>query len=94
MSSQRNSPKKWTRFLVNGAALSLLSATVAGCVLEPLPPPGPPMAAVPELGYAPPAYVAPGYYAYPEYPPYYYGAYGPSVGLYYGGGGGGYRHWR
>ena len=70
-----------------GAALLLVS--LAGCVYVPEPPPA---------GPAPGAYyAAPGCcYAYPEYPPYYYGW--PTVGFMYGGGfrgGGGYHgHWR
>jgi hypothetical protein len=78
---------KMTHKLEKGAALAVLAMSLAGCVVEPFPPPPG----------APEAAVYPGPYAYPEYPPYYYGGYGyygPSVGVFYGGYRGGYRGWR
>jgi hypothetical protein len=72
----------------HAAVLTAVSVMLAGCVVEPLPPPGP----------EPVAYGGGCCAAYPEYP-YYGGYYGPSVvvggGHYWGGGGrfrGGWHH--
>jgi hypothetical protein len=67
------------RLSLQTIALVGLSLTLVGCVLEPLPPPGPPIA------YAPSPCCA----VYPEYPGY-YGVYGGPAIIYgrgyYGGG--------
>ena len=86
--------QKRMQTLLKSAALGVALVSMAGCVIEPEPPPGP-VAAYPAPGPAP-------YYGccayYNDYPPYYYG--GPALGVgvgYYGGGygrGWGYHHWR
>ncbi len=72
--------------------LAMAAVCLAGCVVEPYPPPQPaPVAMAP--GYAPGYYAQPCCYSYYEYPPAYYG---PNVGLgfNFGGGGWGGRRWR
>ncbi len=77
-------------------ALAAILVNLTACVAEvPVGPPPAPVAAVP----APVPYPYPYYgccYAYPEYPPYGYGYYGPAVGVgvYEGGYGHGWYHWR
>jgi hypothetical protein len=81
--------------LLKLAMLGAVSFSLAACVLEPAPPPvavaPPPAVAVapgPYYGAAPAPYygATPCCYAYPEYPPYYYGAPAVGVGVVVGGG--------
>jgi hypothetical protein len=88
-----NKIDKSTHRIIKITALGVVMVFMAGCVVEPAPPPvavapGPAVVASPYYG-------APYYgccYAYSEYPPYYGYGYGPAVGVgFYGGGRGGWH---